>query len=131
MNMKNDSKKSVTYRELIRANLVAENWEDVSLESTTDIEGYLDIIYANSTMTLELEYEPKKKRIYLAIYEIMGQGVDLILDHKKSPLALIKKIISFQDDISTDNYKDKIEELFKICPDICVDIDGKLYQLIK
>lgn len=117
-------------RELIRTELLAAGWEDVSSESSTDIEMYLDMVYSNSTMTLELEYDPKKKRIYLAIYEIMGQRLDLIINYGNNLPEIIKLLVPFNRTLSVNNYQTCIKNLGSICEDIYADIDGKIYQLI-
>jgi hypothetical protein len=56
--------------------------------------------------------------IDVGLYTRAGKGVDLVIKFKDKLHELLSYMVSIQDVVDADNYKDHIRHLLRICPEI-------------
>jgi hypothetical protein len=77
--------------------------------------------YRSSEMDLAVEYRANDelistRRLDLLIYGRAGEGIELMIYPDGSVEKLLRTIISFQDVISTNNYKQHVRNVLHLCP---------------
>jgi hypothetical protein len=70
----------------------------------------------NKKMNLELDYLAESHLIMLSIYGKFGESMDIGIYFEDKLQELIEIIISFQDEISSSNYKEYLRKILKIFP---------------
>lgn len=70
----------------------------------------------NKNMNLELDYIAKSNLIMFSIYGKTGETIDIAIYFEDKLQELLETIISFQDEISSINYKKCLKKIIKIFP---------------
>jgi hypothetical protein len=70
----------------------------------------------NKKMNLEIDYLAESHLIMLSIYGKFGEAMDIGIYFEDKLQELIEIIISFQDEISSSNYKEYLRRILKIFP---------------
>lgn len=127
------TEKQLQERSVIIKTLAVAGWEEVTDNEVFEKGLWCDpeaaMEYENKTMSVELEYDAKDHSIYLSIYEFSGKGIDITIYYQDKLEEILKKIISFQDEISSENYKNHIRKILQSNIPIYVGIDEKVFEL--
>lgn len=127
------TEKQLQDRSLIIKTLAAAGWEEVTDNEVFEKGLWCDpeaaMEYENKTMSIELEYDAKDNSIYISIYEFSGKGIDLTIYYQDKLEEILKTIISFQNEISSENYRYHIRKVLQSNIPIYVGVDEKVFQL--
>jgi hypothetical protein len=72
--------------------------------------------YQNETVSLEVDYLAETPSIMLSVYGSQGESMNLSIDYEDKLQEILTAIISFQDSISPQNFKEPLRKLLKVCP---------------
>lgn len=86
--------------------------------------------YHSQDMSLAVGYSGNKDVIYLSIENALGIGVSLTIYFEDKLTQLLDAIISFQDKITSANYKMCIRKILQICPLTYADLDEEGVMLL-
>lgn len=91
--------------------------------------------YENTKMSLSLSFDPTVNSIYLGLYELNNeQGIELVIHTEECLDEILPILVEMKDFVSSQNYKDYIRKMIKVCPRIdtaIVDEEGeKLIPII-
>jgi hypothetical protein len=73
--------------------------------------------YESKMLSLEVDYLAESQLIMLSISKRSGERMDIAVYFQDQLEEILEAIISFQDSISLDNYKENIKKILQICPD--------------
>lgn len=79
--------------------------------------------FKNSTMKLTVTYFADKELVYFGLYDTLGKGVSIATNFENMLEEWLDLIISFQNELSSDNYKYYIEKIVKKFPSVFVEIE--------
>jgi len=72
--------------------------------------------YQSETVSLEVDYLAETPSIMLSVYATQGESMDLSIDYEDRLQEILAPIISFQDSISSENFKEPLRKLLQLCP---------------
>lgn len=90
--------------------------------------GVADLTYENAAVQLEATYEWTDDLLY---FTMIADGLELPLAINFSAKLedVLQALISLQDQISEDNFRDHVRSLLRVCPSMFVDTGGALVPL--
>jgi hypothetical protein len=86
--------------------------------------------YQNKTMQLEVDYGYEKDSFYFSLYDHEGKGIDLIIYFEDKLKQLLDTVISFQDEISPNNYREYIRRILSVCSSTYLDMGDETVPLV-
>lgn len=72
--------------------------------------------YDNKDMVIRIGYNAERRTLDLTLEDLLGRFLSLRLSYEERLADILKTIIEIQDDISPDNFHEKIEILVRNCP---------------
>ena len=127
------TEKQLQERSVIIKTLAEAGWEKVTDNEAFEKDLWCDpeaaMEYENKTMSIELEYDAKDHSIYLSVYDFFGKGIDITIYFQDKLEEILNTLISWQDEISSENYKNHIGKILPYNVPVYVGIDGKVFEL--
>ncbi len=125
-------KKEITEKELEEQSTIIQRLTDAGWNQTErgTVFKTANMEYQNKTMQLEVDYGYEKDSFYFLLYDHEGKGVDLIIYFEDKLQQLLDTIISFQDEISPNNYREHIRKILSVCSSTYLDTGDEPVPLI-
>jgi hypothetical protein len=113
-------------------NLLVKTLTDASWKKTDRGEklGKAEMEFNNGKVTLQMGTAFEPGQVAFAIFESPEEGSDFVLDCPDKLADVLKTVISFQNQISFDDYKQYLSQLVQVCPKTYVDTGDDLVPLI-
>jgi hypothetical protein len=113
-------------------NLLVKTLSDAGWKKTLRGEklGKPEMEFNNGHVTLQIGTRPEPGWITFAIFDSPGEGSDFALECPDKLADVLKTVISFQNKISFDDYKQYLSQLVQVCPKTYVDTGDDLVPLI-
>jgi len=92
--------------------------------------GKPEMEFNNGEVTLQIGTRPEPGWITFAIFDSPEEGSDFAIDCPDKLASVLKTVISFQNKISFDDYKQYLSELVQVCPKTYVDTGDDLVPLV-
>jgi hypothetical protein len=86
--------------------------------------------FNNGKVTLQIGTRPNPGWMTLGIFDTPEEGSDFALECPDKLADVLKTVISFQNKISFDDYKQYLSELVQVCPKTYVDTGDDLVPLL-
>jgi len=93
--------------------------------------GKAEMEFNNGKVTLQIGTASEPGQVTFSIFESPQEGSDFILECPDKFADVLKTVISFQSNISFDDYKQYLSQLVQVCPKTYVDTGDDLVPLIE
>ena len=93
--------------------------------------GKADMQYDNGSVTLEVEQASDPGWLDLSVFDRSEDGSDFSLNCSGKLNEVLATIISFQDKVSFDDYKQYLTQLLQVCSEIYVDTGDDFVPLLE
>ena len=93
--------------------------------------GKAEMEFNNGKVTLQMGTTSEPGQITFSIFESPQEGSDFVLECPDKIGDVLKTVISFQNNISFDDYKQYLSQLVQVCPKTSVDTGDDLVPLIE
>jgi hypothetical protein len=117
-----EKKRQMQEQSVIIQMLTSAGWKKTGRGELSNV---ANLEYQNKMMDLEVDYHDEDGSIYLSMYDHDENGIELIIYFHDKLGELLSVISSFQDEISSTNYKDYLEKILTVCPCTYLDTDGE------
>jgi len=129
------STEQINNRSIIRNVLLNSGWVENENQRWFDEDGFVyyeaSVYYNNIDMSISVNYKADKEVMYLSIGDRLNNGLDLVIKFDDNLDRLLKAVVSFQDIISSSNYKEHISKILKITPDVYTSVDEDGEELVR
>lgn len=126
--------KQLQDREVIVSTLTQAGWKGTAsnrlFEQGKPARAEARMVYQNRSVKLTATYFASKEMVYFGIYEPSGRGVSIASCFNGNLPPMLEKMTTFQDSISSENYKDYIRKIMRMMPESYVERDGQLIPLV-
>ncbi|MCP4359808.1 MAG: hypothetical protein GY796_17510 [Chloroflexi bacterium] len=127
-------------RRFVLDKLIKADWSDMTVGDWFEKDFWAAIEasmnYDNGNVVLQVDYIAKNRTIDFKIGNYFGERILLTIFFQNKLREIVDTIISFQDEITTENYDEHLTEIVRVCPegtfafnDDSEDEDDRLIQL--